>query len=253
MLVIDGVKKVFPPAKGLLRLVMRTASEEPVNALDGVDLRVDRGEVVGLVGPNGAGKSTLFRIVATLLEPSAGLVTVDGSDVMADPPAVRRRIGLMLEGDRGFYARLTGRQNLEFFGAMIGLEPEAAAAIAEKLMRDLDLVGRDRRVFGYSAGMRVRLALARAMLGSPDLLLLDEPTRSLDPDASVEVLRLVRDMAGSGAAVLMSSHRLNEVSHTCDRVALLMEGRVRFDGPPGDLITATGNLRRLVDRVGEES
>ncbi len=252
MLEIEGVRKVFPPARGLVRAVMRTAAEEPVEALRGVDLEVGVGEVVGLVGPNGAGKTTLFRIVATLLEPTSGRVAVDGHDTVSDPGEVRRRIGLLLEGDRGFYQRLTGRQNLEFFGIMQGLSPGEAGDRSAELMAHLDLAHRDRRVFGYSAGMRARLALARALLAEPPLLLLDEPTRSLDPAVSAEVLELIRELAGGGRAVLMASHRLNEVTTACDRAVLLVDGRVHFDGPPGELVTAGGMLRPLVELVRDD-
>lgn len=231
---------------------MRTASDEPIEALGGVDLRISRGEVVGLVGPNGAGKSTLFRIVATLLEPTAGRVRVDGHDAITDPMEVRHRIGLLLEGDRGFYQRLTGRQNLEFFGVMQGLSPTQAHGRAEELMARFDLAHRDKRVFGYSAGMRLRLALARALLADPPLLLLDEPTRSLDPAVSEEVLDLIGDLAAGGRAVLMASHRLNEVTSACDRAVLLIDGTVHFDGPPTDLVTAQGRLRPLVDLVRDK-
>ena len=232
MLKIDGVSKTFPPAAGLLRLLMRTASDTPVVALSDVSFSVAPGEVVGLVGPNGAGKSTLFRIVATLLEPSAGSVSVDGFDSATDPAEIRRRIGLVLEGARGVYGRLSGLDNLEFFGVMAGLDRAAARRRGAELLELFGLAGRDRRVFGYSSGMRVRLALARALMVDPPFLLLDEPTRSLDPKASGEVLGLVRELAAAGRAVLFATHRLDEVRAVCDRAVVLTGGRVRFDGDP---------------------
>ncbi len=252
MLEVDGVSKIFPPATGILRAVMRTAGDQPVTALDEVDLSVAPGEVVGLVGPNGAGKTTLFRIIATLLEPSAGRVVVGGNDVINSPEEVRQWIGLLLEGDRGFYQRLTGRHNLEFFGVMLGLSPAASRSRVEELMSQFGLADRDRRVFGYSAGMRARLALARALIAEPRLLLLDEPTRSLDPSASVDVLDAIRGLADVGHAVLIASHRLNEVVTGCDRAVLLIDGRVHYDGSPDDLITAGGMLRPLVELVEDD-
>jgi ABC-2 type transport system ATP-binding protein len=245
MLEIADLAKVFPPASGLARLLLRSASDEPVEALAGVDLAVDGGEIVGLVGPNGAGKTTLFRIIATILEPTSGRVVVDGHDVATDPIEVRRRIGLLLEGDRGFYLRLTGRQNLEFFGVMYGLSPADARTRAEEVMALVGLEGRDLRVFGFSSGMRIRLALARVLMAEPPLLLLDEPTRSLDPEASAEFIEMIRELAGRGRAVLMASHRLTEVAAACDRTVLLVDGRVRFAGPTSALLTDEGALRHL--------
>jgi ABC-2 type transport system ATP-binding protein len=200
-----------------------------------VSFHVAKGEVVGLVGPNGAGKTTLIRIIATLLEPTWGEVTVDGYSASRHPGEIRKRLGLVLEGDRGLYGRLTGRQNLEFFGVLQGLSPPIARRRAGELLQTFDLVGRDKLVFGYSSGMRARLCLARALIADPPLLVLDEPSRSLDPVASLEMGRLLRQLAGEGRAILFSSHRLDEVSDFCDRVVVLIGGRVRHLGAAVDL------------------
>ena len=170
MLDVNDVHKTFPPARGALRMVMRTAADQPVDALSGVSFGVRSGEVVGLVGRNGAGKTTLFRLIATVLEPTAGSILVDGFSVRHNPEEVRQRIGLLLDGGTGLYGRLTGRANLEFFGTMAGLTRSAVRPRATELLEQFDLAGRDRRVFGYSSGMRVRLALARALIARPPLL-----------------------------------------------------------------------------------
>ena len=253
VLEVSDVAKTFPPATGLLRAVMRTAGEEPIEALRGVSFSVGAGEVVGLVGPNGAGKSTLFRLISTLLDPTAGSIRVEGFDTVADSRAARQRIGLLLDGDGGFYHRLTGRENLEFFGVMQGLSITGAADRAAELLRRFDLAGRDVRVFGYSAGMRLRLAVARALIAEPPLLLFDEPTRSLDPEMSDHVLGMISGLADGGHAVVMASHRLNEVAQSCDRAVLLVDGQIHFDGKPDDLVTASGRLRPLVELVEGEA
>ncbi len=203
-------------------------------------MAVDRGEVVGLVGPNGAGKTTLIRVIATLLVPDGGTAHVQGFEVTRQPWEVRSHLGLVLEGDRGLYGRLTGRQNLEFFGVFAGLPPSAARQRADALMRQTKLHGLDKLVFGYSSGMRVRLSLARALLADPPLLVLDEPSRSLDPLAAAELGALLRRLADRGRAVLLSSHRLDEVAAVCDRVVVLIEGGVRFAGPTRDLQEGDG-------------
>lgn len=232
LLRIENLSKTYPPAKGLLRLVMKTASETPVEALSDVSFQVRAGEVVGLVGPNGAGKTTLFRIISTLLEATSGSVTIDDHDTIDDPAWARNALGLVLEGERGFYQRLTGIQNLEFFGLMQGMSRLESRERGMELLERMGLASRDRRVFGYSAGMRVRLAFARSLMANPRLLLLDEPTRSLDPRASLDAMELVSELAGAGRAVLLATHRLDEIRSFCDRVVVLLDGRVKYEGSP---------------------
>ena len=205
------------------------------SALRGIDLQVGSGQVVGLVGPNGAGKTTLLKIISTLLQPTAGNVLVDGHDPRHDARAVRDRIGLVLADDRALYWRLNGRENLEFFGVMHGLRHREARARAGVLLEQVGLASRDKLVFGYSSGMRARLSLARALLTRPPLLLLDEPTRALDPIASAAVSEMLRESAGDGVAVLLSSHRLDEIESACDRIVVVTDGAVRFDGAVSEL------------------
>ncbi|MCK9487720.1 MAG: ABC transporter ATP-binding protein [Dehalococcoidia bacterium] len=251
MLEVDHVSKRFDVPPRLLRLLSRVASSQAVQAVSDVSLRVARGEVVGLVGANGAGKTTLLHMIACLLEPTSGSVRVDGFDTVTDPNEVRRRLGLVIADDRGFYWRMTGRENLVLFGVLAGLTREHAKERAEELMQQADLARRDRMVFGYSSGMITRLHVARALIANPPLLLLDEPTRSLDPLVSLEVGRVVRRLADDGHAVLMSSHNLEEVVANCDRVVVMNEGvvvladtasglRARQDGVSGLLEALDG-------------
>jgi ABC-2 type transport system ATP-binding protein len=235
MLEVHGVGMVFPRLRGFMRLVARAATDREVVALRDIDLHVAKGEVVGLVGPNGAGKTTLLKIVSTLLQPTTGYVLVDGHDPRHDAKAVRDRIGLVLADDRALYWRLTGRENLEFFGVMHGLTHRDARSRAGVLLDQVGLASRDKLVFGYSSGMRARLSLARALLTRPPLLLLDEPTRALDPMASAAVAGMIRDLAADGIAVFLSSHRLDEIEQACDRIVVVTDGSVRFDGAVTDL------------------
>lgn len=256
MLRVDHVGKTYEPPGPLLRMLVRTAQPAPVQALHDVDFELASGEILGVIGPNGAGKSTLIRLCTALLTPTRGRVFVDGQDITTAPPSVRGRIGLVLADERALYWRLTGRQNLRFFGVMAGLRPSDAAARADELMTEFGLAARDRRVFGYSSGMRVRLSVARAQMASPDLLILDEPTRSLDPVASDHLLALLRDLARKGCAVVLATHRLDEVESICDRVLVLVEGRqqalVRVEHLRGGEGSVSSALRRLLP-VGPEA
>jgi ABC-type multidrug transport system ATPase subunit len=203
----------------------------PVPALRDVSLEVRPGQIVGLVGPNGAGKTTIFKIVGTLVEPTSGRAFVDGIDVRADPVRARRRLALILSDERGLYWRLTGRQNLEFFAVLRGIPRAAARTTAAELLGRVGLAEDDKLVFGYSSGMRSRLNLARGLLGEPGLLLLDEPTRSLDTVASAAVGRLLVELAAEGRAIVFSSHRLEEIACLCQSVVVLVDGEVRHIGP----------------------
>jgi len=250
MLTVSDVSMTYEPPRGFMRLLTRTAAPEPVRALDGVNLEVERGEVVGLIGPNGAGKTTLIKAITTLLVPTSGEISFDGVPVDADKPEIRRRFGLVLPEERSFYWRLTGRQNLRFFADLAGLDPALAEKRIERVMEERGLAHRDKAVFGYSSGMRAQLAIARAVLHEPDLIVLDEPTRSLDPVAGADVCSQLTRMAADGRAILMASHRLDEVVSVCDRVLALADGRIRWQGTAaeiaGDPIGLGATVRELV-------
>jgi ABC-2 type transport system ATP-binding protein len=216
----------------------------PVEALAGVDLTVPWGGVVALLGPNGAGKSTLLRILGTTVLPDAGSVEVAGHDVVADPVAARRSVGLVLGDERSWYWRLSGRENLEFFGALHGLRRTQVRVRTHELLTSVGLAeAADRRFDRYSSGMRARLSLARALLCEPPVLLFDEPTRTLDPLAAASFREEVQSQAGAGRAVLFATHDLHEAAALADRVVVLVSGRVR--AVSDDRVDA-GQLERIL-------
>jgi ABC-2 type transport system ATP-binding protein len=208
----------------------------PSLALDSVDLEVAPGHVTALLGRNGAGKSTLIRIIATSVLPDGGAVRVNGVDAVADPKAARSHIGLVLGEERSYFWRLSGQQNLEFFAALHGLRRPAARRAAEAALGAVGLAEvAKRRADRYSTGMRSRLGIARALLGSPSVLLLDEPTRSLDPAAASEVRTLVRDLVERrGVSVLLATHDLHEAAALANEVVVLLQGRVVARRPGGE-------------------
>ncbi|MGQ0433174.1 MAG: ABC transporter ATP-binding protein [Microthrixaceae bacterium] len=200
---------------------------DTVDALAGVDLEVPAGETVVLLGPNGAGKSTLLRILGTTVLADAGTASVDGHDVADDAAAARIATGLVLGDERSWYWRLSGLENLAFFARMYGYRRRAAVAVAGELLALVDLTDAgDRRIEGYSSGMRSRLAIARALLGDPPVLLLDEPTRALDPIAAAAFRAHAGELAATGRSVLYATHDLHEAAALNAAVIILDHGRI---------------------------
>lgn len=218
-----------------------------VNALRGVSLNVKWGEVYGLLGPNGAGKTTTVKILSTLLIPDEGEAYVDGHNVVDEANRVKPIIGLLLYPDRGFYSRLSGLENLTYFGRLYGLSSVEAYRRAIELLKLVDLEwAKDRPYEEYSLGMKARLALARALINDPLVVFLDEPTIGLDPISSRIVRGIVRDLAKQGKAIIMTSHNLWEVERVCDRVGFIKDGRIVLEGSPSEVKARLG-LRYVVE------
>jgi ABC-2 type transport system ATP-binding protein len=218
-------------------------------ALSEVALSVEPGQVHALLGPNGAGKTTLLRILAGLTTPTEGSVRVLGEDASRAERSLRARIGLVPSGDRTLYLRISGLENLAFFARLHGMRRRQAVARAEGLLSYVGLTEAARRpVSTYSHGMQKRLSVARALLTSPPVLLVDEATHDLDPEAAADVRRLVADLAFQGTAVVWATQRIDEIRGFADRVTLLGDGQVRFTGSVAELI-ATTDARSFVLQV----
>ncbi|MGW4910347.1 ATP-binding cassette domain-containing protein [Streptomyces sp. NPDC004270] len=219
-------------------------------ALDGVDLSVVEGSVLGLLGPNGAGKTTTVRVLSTLLEPDGGHAEVAGFDVVRRPAEVRRRIGLA-----GQYAAvdglLTGRENLTLIGVLLHLGRRGARRRAGQLLDQFDLTGAaDRPVQTYSGGMRRRLDLAACLVASPSVLFLDEPTTGLDPVSRMSLWTAVRDLVADGMTVLLTTQYLEEADFLADRIAVVDTGRVVAEGTPDELKRSVGPDRLEIRVAG---
>ena len=211
-----------------------------IHAVAGVSLTAPAGAITGLVGPNGAGKTTLLRIIATLLMPDAGRASVDGLDVVRDRFEVRRRIGVLSDA-RGLYPRLTARENIRYFGALHGMARRELDARVESLLHTLGLDEiADRRTQGFSQGERMKVAIARALVHDPDTILLDEPTNGLDI-MSVRALRdQLRALRAQGKCLLFSSHVTQEVAALCDRIVILVRGKIVAEGMANDVLSWSG-------------
>jgi ABC-2 type transport system ATP-binding protein len=234
---VEALEKFFPPALSGWRALSQPIARPTECALAGVSFTVSAGEAVALVGPNGAGKSTLLRILATLILPTRGRAMLGGFDVERDSSRARMQFGYHTGGDEGFYSRLTARANLTFFAAMNNLSVVDARERISRVVEWMDLGGHlDRQVRTLSTGITHRLGLARALLHGPAVLLLDEPTRSLDPLAAADFRRLLKDdlVRSRGTTLLFASHTLSEVEEIADRVILLEQGRIiACDSPRG--------------------
>lgn len=243
---VNTLSKTYPIPFTRLRQFFRRKAAGPVEALKGVSLEIREGEIFGLIGRNGAGKTTLAKIIATLVQPTSGSVLVYGFDSVRDEEQVRARVGLASAEERSFYWRLTIEQNLLFFARLYGMSDRAARRRIDELIVLLGLEQYARRRFGQlSTGNKQRVIVARAMLSDPPVLLLDEPTRSLDPLAAAETRKIIRALAASRPAktVLLTSHNLAEIEELCERVAVISRGRICALGTPRQL--------RLLHRASE--
>jgi ABC-2 type transport system ATP-binding protein len=207
-----------------------------VEALKGVSLEVCAGEIFGLLGPNGAGKTTLIKILTTLLLPSAGEAWVNGYHVRRQENAVRASVGCMLMGERGLYWKLTGRENLEYFGALYHLPPARRRQRAREIIALLDLAEiADRTVETYSSGQKMNLAFGKALINDAPLLVLDEPTNTLDVPSASELRAIVRDLNARGKTIIYTTHIMAEAESLCDRVAIIDRGELLALGPIEEL------------------
>lgn len=221
-----------------------------VAALAGVGFTVERGSTVGLLGPNGSGKTTTIRVLAGMIDPDGGSVRVMGMDPKTQGEAIRARTGVLTES-AAMYEWMTARQNLEFFGALYGL-------VRPQLTRRVfDLIGMfhmeeyaDKKASGYSTGMKKRLAVARALIGEPELLLLDEPTAGLDPESARSILKLIESLNSENVTILLCTHNLNEAQTVCGEFVFLDRGIILESGSLAHLKKKYNHKETLLLRVG---
>ena len=245
---VTGLKKSYAGGKGY-RDVLPFSRRQAVEVLRGINLQVPVGGVFGLLGPNGAGKTTLFKILGTLILPTSGRASVFGIDVASDPEGAKQYLTYVISEERSLFWRLTGKQNLEYYAALNGLSERESGRKVDDLLSLLGLSeAADRRVMHYSTGMKQKLSLARGLLTDPDVLLLDEPTRSLDPMSARNFWQFVREdlIRRQGKTVLLATHNLEEARTECNRLAVLHRGEVKASGTAGDLTRLLAGLPRYV-------
>ena len=231
-------------AQPVLRTLQLSKAYGKRLAVDKLDLEVDQAELFGFLGPNGAGKTTTIRMALGLIAPTGGSVEILGREVRSHRSEVLPRVGALVESP-ALYGYLSGRDNLRAFGDVLG---GVSAKRIDQVLEIVSLKGRDRdKVRTYSMGMKQRLGLAIALLNDPDLLILDEPANGLDPAGIVEMRDLLRELAGAGKTVFISSHVLSEVQQICSRVAIINHGKLVRVAPVAELIQAPGEFEVKVD------
>lgn len=219
----------------MIELVGLTKRFDDFTAVDGVTLSVAAGEILALLGPNGAGKTTTVRMLAAILRPTAGRASVAGWDVVEHPREVRQRVGLLTEHP-GLYLRMKGREYLNFFGRMMGLDGGESERRARDLLTHLGMPEAwERRMGTYSKGMRQKMALVRAMLHDPSVLLLDEPTSAMDPHSAKLVRDAILGLRHHQRAIVICTHNLAEAEALADRIAVIRRGRIIALGTPVEL------------------
>lgn len=259
MISIENVTMRFPLHRSL-REVLRRPFAPPAfcTALCEVNLGVERGDRIAVLGPNGAGKTTLLKLVGGLFLPTRGEILVNGLSTLRHNTEARRSVGFVMNEERSFFWRLTGRQNLMFFGALDNIFGNQLKARVEEV---IDTVGLapfvDRQFSNYSSGMKQRLAMARGLLPDPEVLILDEPTRTLDPIACEQLIELIlsRIHSDSGKTLLIATHRFDEALRLCDKVMVINQGRIASLDTLSDLTERQVDLPtyyRSCLEIGEE-
>lgn len=202
-----------------------------IKAVDNISFTVNEGEIVGLLGENGAGKTTTLRMIATMLKPTGGTAKVNGYDLIKEAGKVRSQIGILFGGEVGLYDRLTARENIRYFADLNGMENEESERNIEKLKDMLEMNEYiDRRVGGFSRGMKQKVAIARSIVHNPRIMLFDEPTMGLDVSSAKIVQDFILNSKESNKGIIFSSHSMQEVEKLCQRVIIIHKGKIVEDG-----------------------
>lgn len=228
IITVSGLTKEFRPPLSLRSLLGFATKNIAIKALDNLSFRLSRGKILGILGPNGAGKTTLLKIIATLILPDQGDVIVNGYHTGKDDEKLKSFVGLVLDEERSFYWRLTGRQNLDFFAALHGLNKKSARKRIDELLDLFKADYADKRFDSYSTGMKRRFALMRGIIHNPELILLDEPTKSLDYPSAVYLRNFIRDklVKKEDKTVIFTSHHMDEAVEFADLFMILRKGTI---------------------------
>jgi len=225
---------------------------ETITALNGVNLQVEEGELFGILGPNGAGKTTLIKLLSTLILLDEGEAWVNGYNIFHEEESIKRSIGLVTGEERSFYWRLSGRRNLQFFATLHNMSPFQIQKRINSIFEILELQEKaDDLFYTYSTGIKQELALARGLINDPQILFIDEPTKSLDPVAARNIRKFIQEklVKEQGKTVFLATHNLEEAQQICDRLAIIDRGRILSLGTPSEIRTTVSKEDRYILKV----
>lgn len=247
-----GLTKRFPRRRRLRQIARHPLRTETITALNGVDLQVEEGELFGILGPNGAGKTTLIKLLSTLILPDEGEAWVNGYNIFHEEENIKRSIGLVTGEERSFYWRLSGRRNLQFFAILHNMSPFQIQKRINSILEILELQEKaDDLFYTYSTGIKQELALARGLINDPQILFVDEPTKSLDPVAARNIRKLIQEklVKEQGKTVFLATHNLEEAQQICDRLAIIDRGRILSLGTPSEIRRTVSKEDRYILKV----
>jgi ABC-2 type transport system ATP-binding protein len=240
---VKDLRKTFISHK---KKLFRKTEKKEFKAVDGVDFKIFRGEIFGLLGPNGAGKTTIIKMITGLLRPTSGNVKVMGEDVDKEPTKALQKIGTVLAGDRSIYWKLTARENLEYFAALYGCGKKEAKERTERILERLELTDKaDELVEKFSTGMKQKVALGKALIPNAPVVLLDEPTLGLDPQAAINLREIILDIKKEGRTVLLTTHYMEEADFLSDRIAIIDNGKIIALDTPENLKRSINSVKAL--------
>jgi ABC-2 type transport system ATP-binding protein len=251
----DLIKK-FTRRKNPLTKIFFPKDDDDVIAVNKVNVNARKGELFGILGPNGAGKTTLIKLLCTLLLPTEGTAQICGHDIVKEEAQVKELIALVTGEERSFYWRLTGRQNLQFFAALYNLSKSEANARIEELLTILDLNKiADKRFESYSTGMKHKFSIARGLLTDPEVLFMDEPTRSLDPNSAYRIREFIKEkiVKEDKRTVFFATHNLIEATQLCDRIAIINKGEIKVCATLTDLQKMIQEPYKIILEIGNFS
>ena len=250
---LEDIHKRFVQARSFRSWLKAPNARDHLGVLSGIDLAVKQGEALGVVGVNGAGKTTLLKVIAGLVRPDRGQVRILGIDPVPHPREAHTQIGFVMSSERSFFWRLTARQNLRFFGRLRGIPKRELEDLIPEALSTVGLIHRIDNAFReLSDGMRQRLAIARALINQPEILLVDEATRSVDPTSAIRLRRFLKEqwVERLGHTLMIVSHHLDELQEVCGRTVLLEEGRISLQGETAQVLP---EIRAKMSKAAQHS
>ena len=241
--------KIFKPARNILSF--KSPQSKTITAINKLNLRIKKGEIFALLGPNGAGKTTLIKIMCTLITPSSGTALIHGYDVVKEETKIKSLVGLVIGEERSFYWRLTGRENLEFFGVLNNLSLRQARERSDAFMKLLEIDDPDKRFYEYSSGNKQKLALGRCLLSNSEVIFMDEPTKSLDPGVASRFRAFLKKVLveKENKTVFFATHSIQEAEELADRVAIIDNGLIKAYGSIDELKAGGDSILDIYNRA----